>query len=85
MATSYPLHSKVALVTGASRGIGWGIAVDLAARGASVVVAYSASAGPAPEVVKEIETVASKAIALQADCSDIMQIKRLFENDDCSR
>lgn len=55
MTTLSSLNSKVALVTGASRGINRGIAVELAARGASVIVAYSASAGPGRKSLKKLK------------------------------
>ena len=75
------LEGKVALVTGAGRGIGKGIALELARRGASVVVNYVSSAGPAQEVVKEIESYnnGARAIAIQADVSKVSEIHRLFE------
>lgn len=79
MATLPSLNGNVTTVTGASRGIGGGIAVELAARGASVVVAYSASGGPRSELLRQIETTGSRAFALQADCSDVPQIATLFE------
>lgn len=73
------LDGKVALVTGAGRGIGGGVALELGARGASVVVNYSKSAAAAEEVVQEIEKLGSKAIAIQADISKPEEIQRLFE------
>ena len=64
------LQGKVALVTGASKGIGASIARELAARGASVAVNYSGSKAAAEKVVAEIKTAGGKAIAVQADLSD---------------
>ena len=63
------LSDKIALVTGASRGIGRGIALELAKRGATVVVNYNASADAANEVVAQIEALGSKAIPFKADVS----------------
>jgi 3-oxoacyl-[acyl-carrier protein] reductase len=64
------LRGRVALVTGASRGIGRDIALALAAAGARVVVNYRVSANNADEVVREIEHTGGSALALQADVSD---------------
>ncbi|EON61278.1 hypothetical protein W97_00491 [Coniosporium apollinis CBS 100218] len=73
------LDGKVALVTGSGRGIGRGIAIELGRRGASVVVNYAKSSGPASEVVKEITISGSEAIAIQADISNPSDIAKLFE------
>ena len=64
------LEGKVALVTGASRGIGRAIAIDLAANGANVVINYNSSAEAANEVVAAIEANGGEATAVQADVSD---------------
>ncbi len=63
------LTGKTAIVTGASRGIGRAIAIDLAARGASVVVNYNSSAAAAQEVVDAITAVGGRAIAVRGDVS----------------
>ncbi len=73
------LTGKVALVTGASRGIGRAIAVRLGRDGASVVVNYASSTEKAQEVVAAIEAVGSKAIAVQADMSNPDEVQHLFE------
>ncbi|KAL9087704.1 MAG: hypothetical protein Q9159_003516 [Coniocarpon cinnabarinum] len=75
------LHGKVALITGAGRGIGRGCAIELGRRGASVVVNYANSKSSADEVVNEIESFknGARAIAIQADVSKIPEITRLFE------
>lgn len=73
------LAGKVALVTGASRGIGSGIALELGARQASVVVNYVKGKAGAEEIVRQIEEYGSKAIAIQADVSKVPEITRLFD------
>jgi 3-oxoacyl-[acyl-carrier protein] reductase len=72
------LKDQVAVVTGASKGIGAGIAKALAAEGASVVVNYSSSKAGADKVVAEIVKNGGKAIAVQADVSKQADITRLF-------
>ncbi|QLE54634.1 SDR family oxidoreductase [Nostoc sp. TCL26-01] len=73
------LAGKVAIVTGASRGIGRAIALTLASKGASVVVNYAGRADKAAEVVTEIEKLGVKAIAIQADISKLADIEQLFQ------
>src|ERR1700741_1661183 len=72
------LTNKVAVVTGASKGIGAGIAKALAAEGASVVVNYASSKTDADRVVKEIAEKGGKAVAVQGDVSKAADITRLF-------
>src|SRR5260221_1456864 len=72
------LAGKVAVVTGASKGIGASIASHLAAEGASVVVNYSSSKTGADKVVAEITSAGGKAIAVQGDVSRKKDIDRLF-------
>jgi 3-oxoacyl-[acyl-carrier protein] reductase len=74
------LTGKVALVTGASRGIGAAVAARLAACGASVAVNYSGSKSAADAVVASIEARGGRAIALQADVSDAKACAGLVEN-----
>jgi 3-oxoacyl-[acyl-carrier protein] reductase len=73
------LQGKVALVTGASKGIGAAIALELAARGAAVAVNYSGGKAGADKVVKEIEAAGGKAIAVQANLAEPSQIEPLIE------
>ncbi len=72
------LAGKVAIVTGASRGIGAAIARRLGAEGAAVVVNYHQSAEAAEKVVADILALGSEAIALQADLIDSDQIRAMF-------
>src|SRR5437867_11269745 len=72
------LEGKIAIVTGASKGIGASIARHLAAEGASVVVNYASSKAGADEVVAEIAGDGGKAIAVQADVAKKADIARLF-------
>src|SRR5438552_6416725 len=72
------LNGKVAVVTGASKGIGAGIAKHLAAEGAAVVVNYGSSKESADRVVDEISKRGAKAIGVQADVAKKKDIERLF-------
>jgi 3-oxoacyl-[acyl-carrier protein] reductase len=73
------LANKVAVVTGASKGIGASIAKHLAAEGASVVVNYSTSKEGADKVVSEIVAAGGKAVAVGADMADESEIDKLFK------
>lgn len=70
--------TKVALVTGAARGIGRAIALRLAHAGHALVVNYAGSAGPAAELVEEITATGGRALAAQADVSDAEAVEALF-------
>src|ERR1700744_6503894 len=72
------LANKVALVTGASKGIGADIVKALASDGASVVVNYSSSKEGADRVVAEIKKEGGKAVAIQADVAKKSDVERLF-------
>lgn len=73
------LTNKIALVTGASRGIGAAIAKRLAREGATVIINYTQSVERAEAVMQAIETEGGKAVTLQADLSVVLEIRRLFE------
>lgn len=71
--------AKVCLVTGASRGLGACIALELGKAGQKVVVNYAGSADKAEEVVEAVKAAGGDAIAIQADCSDQDSIKAMFK------
>lgn len=74
-----PLKGQKALVTGASSGIGQGIAEQLAAAGAAVIINYIGDASPASTVVKNIEKQGGEAYAIGADVSREDQVKDMFQ------
>jgi 3-oxoacyl-[acyl-carrier protein] reductase len=75
----FDLSGKVALVTGGSRGIGRAIALALAGQGAAVGVNYVSNAAAAGEVVQQITSCGSRAIAVQGDVSQAEDAKRIVE------
>ena len=79
MGTEQRLAGKVALVTGAGRGIGREIALRLANDGATIIAHYASSAGGAEETVARIEASGGKALAYQADISKRDEVKALFQ------
>lgn len=76
---SLSLEGKIAVVTGASRGIGRAIALELARNGADIVVNYNRSSEAAEEVVSTIESLGGRGIAVQADVSDFAQAEILIK------
>jgi 3-oxoacyl-[acyl-carrier protein] reductase len=78
MSTNQKLAGKVAVVTGAAKGIGAAIAKQLAAGGASVVVNYASSKAGADKVVADIKAQGGQALALQGDVARKADIDRLF-------
>lgn len=77
---NYELHGKVALVTGAARGIGRGIALKLAQAGADVIVNYLEREDAAREVVEWIHGLGRRAVAIQADVSNEQEVDKLFSS-----
>lgn len=72
------LKGKVALVTGSSRGIGRAIALELAERGADIIVNYARKRSAANEVVARIEALGRRAIAIKANLADVTKIEAMF-------
>ena len=79
MADASSLENKVALITGGSRGIGRAVALELAARGAAVIVNFHKSPEAADDVVKKIQGAGGKAAAFQADVSELKQAEALVK------
>jgi 3-oxoacyl-[acyl-carrier protein] reductase len=73
------LKTKTALVTGASKGIGAGIALELASAGATVVVNYASDLHGAEAVVRKITDAGGQAIAIQGDVSNAADVSRMFD------
>jgi 3-oxoacyl-[acyl-carrier protein] reductase len=76
------LDGKVAIVTGASRGIGRAVAERLGRDGAKVVVNYMQNAAKAQEVVEAVEASGSRAVAVQSDIGKVEEVRRLFRTAD---
>ena len=73
------LEKKIAIVTGASRGIGAAIAERLATEGFTVVINYSGDAAPAEELARKIEAKGGSALTAKADVSDAKAVSRMFD------
>ncbi|MBV8606955.1 MAG: SDR family NAD(P)-dependent oxidoreductase, partial [Singulisphaera sp.] len=73
------LDGKVALITGASRGIGRAIAQRLGREGAAVVVNYSGNLEAAREAVAAVEAAGGRAVPVQADVGQVAEVERLFD------
>ncbi|NFH90631.1 3-oxoacyl-ACP reductase FabG [Clostridium botulinum] len=73
------LKNKVVIVTGASRGIGKAIAIEMAKEGAKVIVNYNNNKEKAMEVVREIEDIQGTAIAVKADVSKRNEVKKMLD------
>jgi 3-oxoacyl-[acyl-carrier protein] reductase len=78
MSCMQDLKNRVALVTGASRGIGAGIAVALAGAGADIAVNYRKNADAAAAVCREITGLGRRVVAIQADVSVVTEVKRMI-------
>ncbi|WPO84177.1 SDR family NAD(P)-dependent oxidoreductase [Chryseobacterium sp. JJR-5R] len=77
---SQTLKGKVVIVTGASKGIGAGIAREVATAGVKVVVNYSSSREGADQVVNDITSQGGQAVAIQGDVSKNEDVKKLFKS-----
>ncbi len=77
--TSISLQGRTAIVTGGSRGIGRAICLELARRGAAVLVNYNRSSQAAEEIIAQIQTAGGQATAFQADVSDFKQAQDLVK------
>lgn len=77
--TNLPLKERVAVITGSSRGIGRAIALELASKGADIVVNYWRKRSAAEEVVAEVEARGQRGIAVKANVGDAAEVDAMFE------
>lgn len=76
---NHPFNNKVALITGSGRGIGRGIAIHFASRGADVVVNFFRNRAPAEETAHEIERLGRRVILVKADVGNLDDLNRMFD------
>lgn len=74
------MTNKIALVTGGSRGLGKNMALSIAEKGLDIVLTYNSNEEKAKEVIKEIESLGQKAIAIQLNVSDFSKFEEFFNN-----
>ncbi|WP_217651634.1 SDR family NAD(P)-dependent oxidoreductase [Mariniphaga anaerophila] len=74
------MKNKIALVTGGSRGLGRNMALSIAKKGLDIVLTYNNNKGKANEVIKEIENLGQKAIAIQLNVTDFGKFEEFFDN-----
>ena len=73
------LENKVALITGASRGIGREVAIEMAKAGADIIINYIGDKALAEEVQTQVQSLGRKAIILEADVSNLQAIEQMLE------
>ncbi len=76
---NHPFNNKVALITGSGRGIGRGIAIHFASRGADVVVNFFRNRAPAEETAHEIERLGRRVMLVKADVGNLDDLNRMFD------
>ena len=74
------IKNKIALVTGGSRGLGRNMALSIAKKGLDIVLTYNNNKEKANEVIKEIESLGQKAIAIQLNVTDFEKFKEFFDD-----
>ena len=74
------VHTKIALVTGGSRGLGKNMALAIAKKGINVILTYNSKKEEAEETVKEIENLGQKAVAIQLNVAEVSSFDSFFQN-----